>query len=77
MREAPLNRQVRRMQRQAGVGRGRGGGRCRGGGGRSLRDCARLCLRCYEASGQLQGLFEIKDTHRPWGGPMLLDIGLL
>ena len=26
--------------------------------------------------GEVQGLLEIKDTHRPWGGPMLLGIGL-
>ena len=25
----------------------------------------------------LQGLLEIKGTHRPWGGPMLLGIALL
>ena len=25
---------------------------------------------------QVQGLLEIKNTHRPWGGPMLLGTGL-
>ena len=29
------------------------------------------------ARGSVQGSLEIKDTHRPEGGPMLLDIGLL
>ena len=32
---------------------------------------------CMHPHGGLQGLLEIKDTHRPWGSPMLLGIGLL
>ena len=27
-------------------------------------------------SPEVQGLLEIKDTHRPYGGPVLLGIGL-
>ena len=31
----------------------------------------------YERNTPVQELLEIKDTHRPWGGPTLLGIGLL
>ena len=31
---------------------------------------------CFDAC-HLQGLLEIKETHRPYGGPMLLGMGLM
>ena len=39
----------------------------------SLSDLKRGCFLMSE----VHGFLEIKDTHRPWGGPLLLGLALL